>query len=241
MRGRFQYSGGVSAEPGYVIERARFARPVPLDEGFRRIESYLDALARPPAAFCACELRSPGQFTEEGLRGLQSGLREHARTVGHLQGTRTIPSRGQTCVPRCILRPNPSFHAFSYTVPAGAGDAARPKSFVIAGSGEAPEGPGGYGDRIIRLGDTSPDAMREKARYVLGALELRMASLGVAWADATTSQVYSVHEIHGFLADEVVRRGAAPDGVTWTYARPPVQGLEFEMDVRSVPVERVIG
>ena len=26
-RGRFQYSGGVSAEPGFVIERARFARP----------------------------------------------------------------------------------------------------------------------------------------------------------------------------------------------------------------------
>ena len=68
-----------------------------------------------------------------------------------------------------------------------------------------------------------------------------MAALGMTWADATTSQVYTVHEIHGFLADEVVRRGAAPDGVTWTYARPPVQGLAFEMDVRSVPVERVIG
>ena len=67
-----------------------------------------------------------------------------------------------------------------------------------------------------------------------------MAALGLTWADATTSQLYSVHEVHGFLADEVVRRGAAPDGVTWTYARPPVQGLEFEMDVRSVPVERVI-
>ena len=38
VRGRFQYSGGVLAEPGFTIERARFARPVPLDEGFRRIE-----------------------------------------------------------------------------------------------------------------------------------------------------------------------------------------------------------
>ena len=67
VRGRFQYSGGVSAEPGFVIERARFARPVPLVEGFRRIETYLDGLGRPPTAFCACELRSPGQFTEEGF------------------------------------------------------------------------------------------------------------------------------------------------------------------------------
>ena len=28
VRGRFQYSGGVLAERGYIIERARFARPV---------------------------------------------------------------------------------------------------------------------------------------------------------------------------------------------------------------------
>jgi hypothetical protein len=82
--------------------------------------------------------------------------------------------------------------------------------------------------------------MREKAQFVLGAMELRMTALGLSWADTTTSQIYTVHEIHGFLADEVVRRGAAPDGVTWTYARPPVGGLAFEMDVRGVPVERVI-
>ena len=50
-----------------------------------------------------------------------------------------------------------------------------------------------------------------------------------------------MHEVHAFLADEIVARGAAPDGITWTYARPPVEGLEFEMDVRSVPVERVLG
>ena len=83
--------------------------------------------------------------------------------------------------------------------------------------------------------------MREKARYVLGAMESRMAALGASWADATASQVYTVHEVHGFLADEIVARGAAPDGITWTYARPPVEGLAFEMDVRSVPVEQVVG
>ena len=43
------------------------------------------------------------------------------------------------------------------------------------------------------------------------------------------------------LTVDAVRRGAAPDGVTWTFARPPVEGLAFEMDVRGVPVERVIG
>ncbi len=133
--------------------------------------------------------------------------------------------------------PEPSFEAFSYTVPAAA-DA--PTSFVIAGSAEAAEGAGSYRERIIRLGDTSPDAMREKACYVLGAMETRMAALGVGWSQASATQAYSVHDIHPVLCEEIVTRGAAPGGLTWYYARPPVEGLDYEMDVRGVPVERVL-
>ena len=65
--GPFQYSGGVAAEPGYRIERARFARRLPLAEGFAAVEAHLARLSRPLTAFCACELRSPGQFTEAGF------------------------------------------------------------------------------------------------------------------------------------------------------------------------------
>ena len=57
--GPFQYSGGVAAQPGFRIERARFARALPLAEGFAAVEAHLAALGRKPAAFCACELRSP--------------------------------------------------------------------------------------------------------------------------------------------------------------------------------------
>src|SRR5260370_42701059 len=63
----FQYSGGGVAEPGFGIERARFRRPLPLAGGFDAIETYLAKLGRPPTAFCACELRSPAQFTEQGV------------------------------------------------------------------------------------------------------------------------------------------------------------------------------
>ena len=240
VRGRFQYSGGVAAEPGYAIERARFHRPVPLAEGFRRIEAYLGDLGRPTTAFCACELRSPGQFTEEGFVAFNRAYVGTLERWGIFRDEENPVARSNVC-PEVDPPAEPSFHAFSYTVPAATGEAPGVKSFVIAGSGEAPEGPGGYRDRIIRLGDTSPGAMREKARYVLGAMESRMAALGLAWADATVSQVYTVEEVHGFLADEIVARGAAPDGITWTYARPPVEGLAYEMDVRGVPVERVIG
>jgi hypothetical protein len=46
--------------------------------------------------------------------------------------------------------------------------------------------------------------------------------------------------VHSFLADEVVRRGAAEHGISWHFCRPPVVGLDYEMDCRHVGVERVI-
>src|ERR1700757_3193250 len=64
---QFQYSGGGAAEPGFRIERARFARSVPLAHGFDAIEAYLAGIGRSPTAFCACELRSPAQFTDAGF------------------------------------------------------------------------------------------------------------------------------------------------------------------------------
>jgi hypothetical protein len=108
---------------------------------------------------------------------------------------------------------------------------------VIAGSGEAEEGPAPYRERMIRFGDTSPEGMREKAIFVLGRMEQRMAVLGKTWPDTTAVQVYTLYDLHPFLKDEIARRGAARRGLIWHLARPPVQGLEYEMDCRSVPVE----
>jgi len=38
----------------------------------------------------------------------------------------------------------------------------------------------------------------------------------------------------------MVGRGATPGGLTWHFCRPPVVGLDFEMDVRGIPREIVI-
>jgi hypothetical protein len=78
------------------------------------------------------------------------------------------------------------------------------RSFVAAGSGEATEGGPSYEGRIIRHGDQSPEAMREKALFVLGAMEQRMAALGFGWAEVTATQVYTIFNIHPLLADEIV-------------------------------------
>lgn len=236
VRGPFQYSGGVAAQPGFAIERVRFAHPRPMVEGFQAIESHLNSRGRPFTSFCACELRSPAPFTEQGFIDFNRVYVGTLERWGIFKGDENPVARSNVC-PEIGAPLEPSFEAFSYTVQAP--DETGP-SFVIAGSGEAPEGPGSYNERIIRLGDTSPEAMREKAQYVLGAMESRMGALGVGWKDANATQVYTVENIHSFLADEIVRRGAAPAGVTLYYARPPVQGLDYEMDVRGVPVQRVI-
>jgi hypothetical protein len=82
--------------------------------------------------------------------------------------------------------------------------------------------------------------MRAKARFVLGEMERRLALLGFTWADTTATQVYTVRDPFPFLADEIVRRGAARAGLTWHFCRPPVRELEFEMDCRGVANEIVI-
>jgi hypothetical protein len=235
LPGVFQYSGGAAALPGHAIERVRFRAPVPLAEGFARIERIIGAAARPLTAFCACELRSPAPFTEQGFRAFNEVYVVTLEKWGLFDGKVNPVARSNVC-PEIDPPAEPSFHAFSFTV--AAADAA--PSFVIAGSGEAKEGGASYRERTVRHGETTPDAMREKAQYVLGEMERRLAALGFVWADTTATQVYTVHDLHPFLADEIVRRGAARSGLTWHFARPPVRGLEYEMDCRGVGRERVV-
>lgn len=233
IRGVFQYSAGVAAEPGFEIERARFQRPVPLAEGFRAVAAHLADVARPAAALCACELRSPAPFTEDGFLAFNRIYVGTLEEWGIYHEGANPVARSNVC-PEIDPPAAPSFYAFAYTVAARPG--ARP-SFHIAGSGEAPEGKGTYQDRIIRRGDTSAAGLREKARYVLGEMERRMQALGFGWAHVTATQLYTVHDVHPILADEIVRRGGTPAGLTWHFARPPVVGLDFEMDVRGVTRE----
>jgi hypothetical protein len=237
VNGVFQYSCGVAALPGFNIERARFFRPVPLAQGFAAIESHLRSLGRPMTAFCACELRSPEPFSEAGFRAFNEVYVGTLERWGLYRDGINPVARSNVC-PEMNAPTEPSIYAFSYTVP-GAVPAGR-GSFVIAGSAEAPEGKSNYRDHIIRLGDTSPAGLSEKARWVLGEHERRMGELGMKWADTTGVHVYTVHDIHPLMASELVRRGAGESGVSWQYCRPPVVDLVFEMDMRGVSREWVL-
>jgi hypothetical protein len=111
-------------------------------------------------------------------------------------------------------------------------------TFVVAGAGELRErarGPEG----IVRHGETSPDAMREKARFVMGVMQDRMWALGGSWSRITMLDVYTARPIHGLVEDEILPLAgpAAIHGVRWYPSRPPIQGLEFELDMRGVARE----
>jgi hypothetical protein len=235
--GVFQYSGGVVAQPGFQIERVRFRRPMPLDDGFDRIAALIRGAGRPLTSFCACELRSPAPFTEAGFKSFNEQYVGTLVKWGISDGTTNPVARSNVC-PELDKPGQPSLYAFSYTVVASDKQNTAP-SFVVAGSGECPEGKGNYRDHIIKRGDVSTGAMAEKGRWVVGEMERRLSALGATWKDTTGTQLYTVHNPHPFLATDIVKKGAARDGLTWHYCRPPIVDIEFEMDCRGIAVERV--
>jgi len=231
--GVFQYSGGVAALDGFRIERVEFLHPVALAQGFAVIERHLGAEGVALHGFCACELRSPAPFTEAGFTAFNRHYVGTLERWGVMRGDANPVARSNVC-PEQGKPAEPSLHAFSYARPAPG----RSGDFVISGSGEAEEGHRSYRERTIRFGDTSPEGMREKARFVLQRMESRMAAFGKGWRQATAVQLYTVFDPHPLMADEIVRRGAAAHGLIWHFARPPVEGLDYEMDCRAVTLER---
>lgn len=235
LRGVAPYSAGVAAESGFEIERVRFRAPVPMAEGFRRIAARLEEAGRPRTALCACELRSPRPFTLDGFIGFNRGYIDVLREWGLVREGVNPVARSNVC-PELDPPGEPGFHAFSYTVRAD--DA--PATFVVAGSGEVPEGKGNYPAKIVRRGDVTPEGLREKARWVLGEMERRLGGLGFGWKDTTAVQLYTVHDAHPLLAGEFAPRGAMRGGLTWHLARPPVVGIDFETDCRGVARETLL-
>jgi hypothetical protein len=231
----FQYSSGAAALPGYEIERVRFDKWLPLADGFAQVAKYIQAAGRPLTSFCACELRSPAAFTEDGFRKFNEHYVKTLAEWGLYDGAINPVARSNVC-PEIDPPSEPSFYAFAFTRP---GQTAAP-SFVIAGGAELRDGAGSYPERIVRYRDLGTEGIKEKVRFTVGSMERRLAAFGFGWKDTTAVQAYTVHDFHPAIADELVRRGAVRSGLTWHFARPPVIDLEYEMDCRRVMREMVI-
>src|SRR3979490_3069643 len=151
----FQYSSGAAANPDYEIERVRFDGMPSLAEGFAQIAKYIQAAGRPLTSFCACELRSPGAFTEDGFLRFNQHYVETLAEWALFDGP--INPGGRRIFGREFNPPaEPSFYAFSFTRPS---QAATP-TFVIAGGAELREGAGSYPERTVRYRDLSPAGVK---------------------------------------------------------------------------------
>ncbi len=232
----FQYSGGVAAEDGFELERARFMRPVPLAEAFVAVEAHLKSIGRPFTAFAQCELRSPAPFTDQGFIDFNKQYVTTLERWGIYKDGVNPVARTNVC-PMYNEPPEPSMLAFTYTVPAAKSPR---RTFMLAGGGDARGGSGSYRERIVRFGDTSPEGLREKVIFVIEEMERRLRLLGFGWQDAVSTEAYTVQNIGHLVGEELARRGAMETGLVWNYARPPVIGLDYEMDVRGTARELVI-
>jgi hypothetical protein len=180
--GVFQYSAGVTAADGFSIERARFGEPIPLADAFSAIEVHLGRIGCPLAAFCACELRSPAPFTEEGFHRLQPAVREPARALRHRP--ERIESRADQCLPGDLT----TFRDQPLRLLLHRGNDRRAAQLRGGGEqrGARRQGqlsrPRHSHERPINGGPA------RKARWVLGEMERRMSTMGFSWSDATDTQ-----------------------------------------------------
>jgi hypothetical protein len=232
LTGIAPYSSGVLAAPGYEIVRVTLRTPLPYQSGFELIERYLAEQRRPRAALCGVELRAPGPWSFEGFAGFNADYQSllaawNLLLDGHNPLART------NVAPRVAAPSLPALYAFSYSMLSAAPDL--PTTFVIAGAGELPEGVLSA-EAIVRGGEITAAAIEAKATFVMGLMRGRLAGLGAAWADVTAVNLYTLHSPEPFLVNIILEAlgPAAIHGVHWHYSRPPIAGLEFEMDMRGV-------
>jgi len=226
-------SGGTVAKEGFEIVHVTFATPPPLAKGFEMIDGFLKAQRRPPQALCGMELRSPKPFTYPAfgeLSVIYVGLIEKRGLL--IDGSNPI-ARVNVC-PELDPPPEVSIYGFSYTAP----QKGAPPTFLAAAgelSGEYPQG-------IMARGDVSPNGLRLKVTRELESLDRAISQMGVSWNAVTNLVVFSVHDFYPILRDLLLpRTGVAKNyGIRWYFARPPIQELEIEIQIRGCARELMI-
>ena len=236
------YSSGAIASAGFGLSHVVFREPVPLEDGFEAMRDYLAVVGRPMAAVCGIEVRINTPLTWDGFGQFNKGyialLQQHGL---HIDGKAPAVRTNVAPLPASIAPARPSIYAFTHAFPISTARA----NYIIAGQGETGKAPEGRPARegIVRLGDISPDAMREKAAFCVAAAKDVLSRLGARWADASATNIYTAHPMHAFLEDDVlVEMGAsAIHGAHWHYSRPPIEEIEFEIDARNVAQEIMLG
>jgi hypothetical protein len=228
-------SQAVVASPGMAITRASFTESLPLTAGFDAVHAEMERLGRPLSALCGFDLRLPAARRLEDFLAFNTTYLQRLGAWGLLDGdssplarTNVAPIEGGVAEPGVL--------GFSYTVEQDT----RAKTFVVSGVPEVPDNAQGPDD-VVRLGESTPDALAEKLEFVVELIHGRLASLQLGWANDPSVHLYSAHDATMTLSAILARQGIHPTfGVTWHKAAPPVDLLELEVDVRRYTQETII-
>ncbi len=233
IRGGGPFSSGCAAQPGFEIVHAALLPFVPLAQGFELVERHLKEIHRPIDALCGMHLRIPQALTPKGFEEFNRPYVERLQswgleTDGANPVARTNVALEVNPVPEAILA------GFFYTAISEAADS-RAATFVLSGAAEMRAGAGGKRE-LVAPGDTSAEGIRRKLECVIEVLTAHLRELRVGWDLATTVNLYTVHEVHHTISSTLLPAigAAARLGVNWHYARPPVIGLEVEIDAHAV-------
>jgi hypothetical protein len=235
VRGIGPFSAAVKAQPGFEIVHARVLPHCGLSEGYARLERHLQQLRRPLEALCGMELRIPKVLSREGFDEFNRPYIDQLQAWGlDISGanpvTRTNVAYETSPVPEASLA------GFYYTVPSSVAK----ETFVLSGVAEIASREGGV--QIVARGDTSTNGLRQKLECILDVLGVHLTELKLGWEVATAVNVYTVFDVHPLLSPQLlpVLQAASHAGITWHYARPPVNGLDLEVDARAIRTETVL-
>ena len=180
----------------------------PLAEGFAQIAEYIKAAGRPLTSFCACELRSPAAFTDQGFLEFNQHYVKTLAEWGIYDGKTNPVARSNVC-PEIDPPSEPSFYAFSLRAAEQQHDADLRHRRQRRSRRKAP-GPIPSARCVIAI--SAPTASRTRFAMSSAPWRSRMGAFGFGWKDATAAQVYTIRDYHHVVADELVKRGAARPG-----------------------------
>jgi hypothetical protein len=236
LKGGGPFSSGCRAASGYEIVHAVFHSLPPLDKGFGLIEQHLRSIGRPIQALCGMELRIPKPLSIAAFGEFNAPYIEKLKALGVFLDDLNPVARTNVALEHDALA-RPSIHGFSYTVESKR----TAPTLLTAGAGELKSNKLADSE-IVRFGDTSPEGLAEKAVTVLEIMSKWLAGLEADWSMITGINVYCAYNLHAILESAMLPgvKPAGRHGLHWFYSRPPVIGLDFEVDVRAVGQEIVL-
>jgi hypothetical protein len=235
IRGIGPFSAAVTAQPGFEIVHARFLPLIALNDGYIRVERHLQERRRPLEALCGMELRIPKVLSRDTFDEFNRPYIERLKAWGlDVAGANPVTRTNVAFETSPVSEPVVA--GFYYTMPSTVPG----ETFVLSGAPEIASREGGV--EIVARGDTSADGMRQKLECILHVLGAHLSEMKLKWEMASAVNVYTVFDVHPLLAPVLLPAlGAASHaGVTWHYARPPVSGLELEVDARAVKTELIL-